>query len=145
MQTIADVAGVGDRLVAGFLPGKFAAHDRNRALVRPDRLRAAATRRVLSLRTDLNEPHRPRLVADSSAAGALYKARPALAGPERLPEAEHIAAARVHDRIQAHGTHGFGSRREAGLQLCMAGYRQRDSQSSNRYSVHPHHRLLLGD
>src|SRR5262245_28823059 len=100
-QAIVDSAGVRRRLVTRFLPGEFAADHRNRALVGPDRLGAAAARRVFALRAHLNDAHRRRLVVDRGAVGALYEARPALAGLEGLSEAENVAAARELDRVQA--------------------------------------------
>src|SRR5262249_42689833 len=92
VQAIADSGRVRVRLAACFLPGEFAADHRNGALVRPDRLGAAAARGVLALRAHLSDAHCRRLVADRGAVGALDEARPALAGLEGLSEAENIAA-----------------------------------------------------
>jgi hypothetical protein len=49
LQPFLDRGRVGHRLVAGFLPGKFAAYRLHRALVGRDRLRAAAARRMFAL------------------------------------------------------------------------------------------------
>jgi hypothetical protein len=139
-QAIVDGARIRGHQVADLLPGEFAADDRDRALVRPDRLSPAAARRVLALGAHLDERHLRRLVVDPCVVDALHEARPALARLERLPEAEYVAAARELDGVEGRGSHGLGRRSEP-IRLRMARRRQHDRHSGNRRPVYSH-RLL---